>query len=483
MFSRPLLLLLIIFCVASSRSQTAPDNRTNGGSRSNASSVEHVLAKAQSAALDRHYSQAIKLLRAGLKQNPGNLQLQLELGRSYLAIGQDGKAEHLFREILKTKPEDRDAELELARCRAYQGHFDESNELYRLLLRINPADEAAAIGLAGNLLHQGRRAEAASVADAGLAYHANSLRLLEYRDRIASGLMGADERSLPLPGNVFSTDTEFVNDSAGNHSWRGTERLELKIRPGLTSDLHLEEQFLHSFDNPLDVVQVFSETLRWRPREKLGLSLGGGGVRFDNGDVSAIYDTTLTKQVGSRLLLGAGFSRIPILPDAEAAEYRITAQGWEAFGLWAPNSWQVNARVSRRHFTDGNVGGLEGMEAVHQWRTPKINCVASFRFRHYDFSENLAHGYFSPDNYQSYQGGGGVIFHPNRKYRGELTARLGAESIASGAPFQAAWEITTRNQLTLGHWELGLDYSRYHMAQVTGAFRADAARFEFAYHF
>ena len=60
---------------------------------------------------------------------------------------------------------------------------------------------------------------------------------------------------------------------------------------------------------------------------------------------------------------------------------------------------------------------------------------------------------------------------------------MGAESIASGADFQAAWEINALNQLALGRWELSLDYSRYHMAQVTGAFQADAARAEFAYHF
>jgi hypothetical protein len=60
---------------------------------------------------------------------------------------------------------------------------------------------------------------------------------------------------------------------------------------------------------------------------------------------------------------------------------------------------------------------------------------------------------------------------------------VGGEAIAAGADFQAAWEISARNQLTLGHWELHVDYSRYHMAQVTGAFKADAARFEVAYRF
>ena len=109
--------------------------------------------------------------------------------------------------------------------------------------------------------------------------------------------------------------------------------------------------------------------------------------------------------------------------------------------------------------------------------------VVGSRFRHYGFSRDVAHGYFSPDNYQSYQATIGAAVHLGRRYRGEIAAHIGAESIASGADFQAAWEISARNQVTLGHWALNLDYSRYHMAQVTGAFRADAARFEFAYRF
>ncbi len=483
MLGRTLVFLSTSLLATSVYSQVSAENPSQRVMDAQSSSIQHALAQARSAGLERRYSDAIKLLRSALAENPGQVELQLELGRSYLAIGRDSRAEGLFRDILKKDPQNRDAQLELARSIGYQGHYRESDELYRHLLGINPADEAAAIGLAGNLLHQGRTAEAASVASAALPFHPNSLRLMEYRDRIAGRLLGADERSLPTPGNLFSADTEFITDSAGNHSWRGIQRLELKVRPALTSDSRIEEQFLHSLDNPLDVVQTFSETVRWKPWERLGLTFGGGGVRFDNGDVSPIYETTLTTQLANRLLVGGGFSRVPVTPDAEAAEYRITAQGWEVYGLWVPNGWEINARASRRHYTDGNIGGMEGVEAARQWTTSKFNYLAGYRFRHYSFDENLAHGYFSPDNYQSHQGKVGVVFHPNRRYRGELIALVGAESIASGAPFAAAWEITTRHHLTFGPWELGLDYSRYHMAQVTGAFRADAGRFELAYHF
>ena len=441
------------------------------------------MARAESAALERHYSEAIKILRTALRERPGDATLELELGRAYLAIGKDSKAQQLFAEILKKEPGNRAAQLELARILAYQRRYEKSDGLYRSLLVLNPADEAAAIGLTSNLMHEGKAIEAAAVANAALQYHSNSLRLLEYKDRIAGGFLGGDERALPIARNRLSTAVDYINDSSGNHSWRSTERLDLRIKPRLTSNLHLEQQFLHSLDDSREVVETFSEIMRWRPVERVAITAGGGAVRFDRGDVRAIYESTLSGQLAPHFLLGAGFSRIPIVPDAEAAEHQLTAQGWEVFSLWTPAHWQVNVRAARRHYTDENVSEQEWVDVLHHWTTPEVDYVAGYFFRHYGFSLDVAHGYFSPDNYQSHQATFGAVFHPGRRYRGELTARVGAEAIASGADFQAAWEINARNQLMLGHWELSLDYSRYHMAQATGAFKADAARFELAYHF
>lgn len=442
-----------------------------------------VLARAQSAELERRYAEAIRILRAALVHDPGDTGLQLELGRAYLATGQDAKAQRLLREILKREPDHRAAQLELGRTLAYRQRYDDSDEIYRHLLAVNPADEAAAIGLTSNLMHEGRPDQASTVATAALVHHPNSLRLMEFKDRIAKGLLGGNERAVPAPANSFTTSVDFIDDSAGNHSWRGTESLQLRLRPGLTSELNLEQLFQHSLDDPLEVMETFSEALRWKPVERLAVTAGGGAARFDDGDVRATYEATLTGLLAPHVLAGATFSRILIAPDAEAAEHELTAQGWETFGAWTPDHWQINVRGSRRHYTDGNVSNQEWAEALHQWRTPKVVYTAGYRYRHYGFSMDAARGYFSPDNYQSHQAVVSAAFRPNRHYRGEWTARLGAESIASGVDFQSAWELSTRQHLTLGHWDVGLDYSHYHMAQATGAFRADAARFEFAYHF
>lgn len=465
-----------------SHSQTVEGNRAGNGQSS--SSIESVLSRARSASLTRRYSEAIRVLRTALKEHPAEISVQMELGRAYLATGEDNKAERLFRQILRRVGHDREAELELARTLAYSEQYDESDRLYRGLLASNPADEAASIGLTSNLIHENQRANAGAVADAALVHHPNSLRLLEYKDRIASGLLGGDERTLPPLENVFSAATEYVNDSAGNHSWRESERVALNLKHGLATEFHLEQQVLHSLDDPLETVASFSQVVRWKPFERLALTADGGAIRFDkNGDVHPIYEGSLAGLFARHWLAGAKFSRIPIVPDAEAAEHRLTAQGWEVFSLWAPTHWQIDLHASRRHYSDENVGSRESAEVLHQWNARRASYTAGYQFRHYGFSMDVAHGYFSPDDYQSHQAEIGATFRPTRWFRIELTGGAGAESIASGADFQPAWEITARSKLHMRHWDLSLDYSRFDMAQVSGAFTADAARFEFAYRF
>src|SRR5450631_4863288 len=152
--------------------------------------IERVLAAGQQAQLERHYGQAIRVLRNGLRDNPRDNRLRLELGRAYLSSGADGRAIRLFREILRTEPNNRLAKLELARALGYGQPYGSSDEIYKELLSANAADETAAIGLASNLLHQQRSSEAGGVVDRALTFHPNSLRLEEYKDRIESGRLG-----------------------------------------------------------------------------------------------------------------------------------------------------------------------------------------------------------------------------------------------------------------------------------------------------
>jgi tetratricopeptide (TPR) repeat protein len=457
-----------------------------GGTRAFASdeeSIQRVLAAGQQAMLERHYGQAIHVLRSALKDYPADNRLRLELGRAYLSSGADSRATQLFREVLVTEPNNRLAKLELARALGFRGEYQASDNLYRELLSGNAADEAAAIGLASNLLHERRQAEAGTVVAEALALHSDSLRLQEFKDRIDSGNLGGEERVGRRATDLMQMDTDYFNDSAGNHSWRSGQRLDLDVRPGLASRVIFEQHFQHSRDDSFEAVETFTGQLRWKPREWLSASASGGAVRFNNHDVHAIYETSLAFQPMRSILLGGSFSRVPIIPNAEASEHRLTAQGWEAFGGWTGAHWRISVRGSREHYSDKNIANRQTAEAIREWRISGLNFETGYRFRHYGFDLDLAHGYFSPNFYQSHLAVVGVRFHPTRKYRGEILARGGAESAASGAPFSAAWEINVRNELSLGNWTLQLDYSRYHLLQDTGAFRAEAGRFAVAYHF
>src|SRR5258706_819497 len=450
--------------------------------------VRRVLAAGQQAMLERHFAQAIRILRNGLKSHPEDQQLRLELGRAYLADAEDGLAIRLFREILRTSPGDRLTQLELGGALGFRREYSVSNDIYQVLLRANPADETAAIGLASNLLHQRRRSEARTLVRQALALHPESLRLQEYMDRIDSGNLGGEEREGPLAQNLVQIDTSYFNDSAGNHSWRSGQRIDLGIRPGLTSCVVFEQYFQRGKDNVSDTnvsdtSEMSTMQVRWKPLEWMFLSGGGGAVRFNDGDVNAVYETSLVFQPVRSLLFGGSFSRVPIIPNAEAAEHKITAQGWEGFAGWTGAHWQLSARGLRQHYSDGNIGSRQTGEALREWRIHGLGFETGYRFRHYGFESDPAHGYFSPSDYQSHLAVVGVRLPPLKKNRGEFLARGGAESAGAGQAFTPAWEIGVRNEVLLGNWALQLDYSKYHLVQDTGAFRADAGRFAIAYHF
>jgi lipopolysaccharide biosynthesis regulator YciM len=461
---------------------------TADGTRAHASDedpIQRVLAAGQQAILERHYGQAVRILSRGLKNYPQDNRLRLELGRAYLSGGSDSRAIRLFREILQTEPDNRSAKLELARALGYDRQYLRSDAIYKELLNANETDETAAIGLASNLLHEERALEAREVVDRALTFHANSLRLQEYKDRVEGRLFGGEEREVVLPRNLVEADVDYVNDSAGNHSWRAFERVDFGLRPGLTSRMLFEQQFQHSPGLSLEAVETFAEQLRWRPRESLMVSAGGGAVRFNDRDnVHAIYDTSVAFQPRRHLVIGGGFSRVPITPDAEASQHELTAQGWEAFANWTPGRWQLVVRGSRQHYSDGNVGDRQSAELIREWGRPQLTFELGYRYRHYGFSEpGLQNGYFNPDNYQSHLGLVGVGSQLGKRYRGSLLLRSGLESVAAGNPYQSAWEIHARNELRLGNWTFELDYSKFHLLQDTGAFSADAGRLGFIYHF
>lgn len=112
----------------------------------------------------------------------------------------------------------------------------------------------------------------------------------------------------------------------------------------------------------------------------------------------------------------------------------------------------------------------------------RLAIAAGYQFRRLNFSSSVAHGYFDPNTYQSHLGVTGIRLRFNKTFYGEYLARVGGESISSG-PYRTAWEANLQNHATLGNWDIGVNYTYFHIAQSTGAFRAHVPRVTVTYRF
>jgi hypothetical protein len=76
----------------------------------------------------------------------------------------------------------------------------------------------------------------------------------------------------------------------------------------------------------------------------------------------------------------------------------------------------------------------------------------------------------------------GFRFGIGKIYKGEYLTQYGAESVDQ-TPYQFAWQATAKNRLSFGGLDVGADYTYFHLAQSTGAFRAQVGRVSLAYRF
>lgn len=441
------------------------------------------MAAARVAMLNRRFPEAVRLLRNALERFPEDNRVRVALGRAYLYEGKDGRAIKLLREALLRSPDDRLARLELARALAARKDYNASSQIYRQMLAASAGDEAAAIGLTNNLMHQKQAAEALRVADQGLAQHPDSLVLQEYKDRIRQGEFGGDENVVERQVKSLESGVNYISDSVGDRSWEFSHRFNYEITPHVLNRLRVEERNMTSTDSAPARVAAGTDMLQYGLGHRAILNFGGGGVRFGDGTFRTLYNAGLDFHPAKSLWLGAGFSRTPFYPDARAAGYDLTAEGWHALAAWQPGSWHVNGWWSGEHYTDGNLGRRGGAEAYRWFGGPALSFQTGYRFTRYDFRQDLGHGYFSPDEYQSHLGLTGVRFRVRQVFHAEYLARVGAESISRGGPFQTAWEISLRNWVSLGKWEIGGQYFHLHVVQNTGAFVSHGGQLYVRYRF
>lgn len=445
-------------------------------------SVQQSIAEAQAALRHRHYSQASRTLEEALKRFPGNIQLRLELGRVYVYQRQDARALEIFRAILRDDPSNREAKLELARVLSYDGKYEPASQLFRELLATNPNDEAAAIGLVRNLLFQKKKDDARREVEQALAHHPNSLRLQEYRDDLLknhSSLLASREGS---GLNQVQTDVSYFSDSAGNRALRTGQRFDLHLGRNLTNSFRLDEKSLWVSQGPKARIFSMNDEGRVRLASWLFVAGGAGIVRFADDSNRALYRGTLIVHPARSFWLQGGFSRIPISPTYQSAQFDLLAEGWWARLDWQPRSWRVSADFSKQHYSDSNRTQREDAEVLRWIGNSRFAVGLGYQYAHSSFSQNLADGYFSPNQYHSHLGLGGVRFSVGKYYRGEYFAEYGAETVDQN-PYTVAWEATAKNRFLLGRLEMGADYTYLHLAQSTGAFRAQVGRVSIAYRF
>jgi tetratricopeptide (TPR) repeat protein len=455
----------------------APESRAEEGA-----SVQQAITEARAALRHRHYSQASRTLEDALKRFPGNVQLRFELGRVYVYQRQDSRAMEAFRAILRDDPSNREAKLELARVLSYDGKYVAANQFFRELLTTDPNDEGAAIGLVRNLLFQKKKDDARREVEQALARHPNSLRLQEYRDDLLKNLS-------PLPAshegnglNQLQSDASYFSDTAGNRALRAGQRFDLQLGRNLSNSFRLDEKSLWVSQGPKAKIFSVNDEGRVRLASWLFVAGGAGIVRFADDSNRALYRGTLILHPVRSFWLQGGFSRIPIAPTFQSAQFDLLAEGWWTRLDWQPRSWRISADFSKQHYSDSNRTQREDAELLRWLGNSHFAVGLGYQYAHSSFTQNFADGYFSPNQYHSHLGLGGFRFSVGKFYRGEYIAEYGAETVDQN-PYQIAWGATAKNRLLLRRLEMGADYTYLHLAQSTGAFRAQVGRVSVAYRF
>jgi hypothetical protein len=160
----------------------------------------------------------------------------------------------------------------------------------------------------------------------------------------------------------------------------------------------------------------------------------------------------------------------------------VLAVGWWGRLDWQPRSWRIGADFFKRHYSDSNRTQREDAEVLRWIGASHFAVGLGYQYTHSSFTQTFSHGYFNPNQYHSHLGLGGLRFAVGRVYRGEFIGQYGAESVLE-SPYQIAWAATAKNRLILGRWDLDADYTYFHLAQTTGAFRAQVGRFRLGYRF
>jgi hypothetical protein len=214
----------------------------------------------------------------------------------------------------------------------------------------------------------------------------------------------------------------------------------------------------------------------------LSFGAGIGGARFSDGHRLVLYRAHLDYRPAERLWTYLEVERHPVAPTAEATRFDLAAQGLTLGAEWRPPRWEFKALLARHSYSDGNYRREEMLEGVRWFGAPHLQFGTGYGFRHLAFDQHLRHGYFSPTQYQNHAFVTGIRFRAGKHYRGEYMTHIGTESFIQGN-FRFSAAVSLQNRWEFKQWSLSGDYFYYHVAQSTGAYRANVFRFGLAYRF
>src|SRR5262249_15594643 len=145
------------------------------------------------------------------------------------------------------------------------------------------------------------------------------------------------------------------------------------------------------------------EETRLKVTRAVGLRVSAGGVRFPESTSRLIYSGDVDLYPTKALLVSGGFSRMPVYPTFDAAQFDLLSEGWHGRVDYATRDFSLAGSFALTHYSDGNRAEREWAEAL-RWFGPRerpFSFAAGYAFRHLHFARDLSHGYFSPSQYHS----------------------------------------------------------------------------------
>ena len=461
---------IVVFLVLSATAQ-----------QSSPAQPSQIVAQSQQALTEHNPKDALRLVLDGLVAYPDNDDLELQLARIFVYEKRDHQAIDKINVVLRRNPSNREAKLALAQVYGYREEYRLSDPIYRELLASDPNDEAAALGLVHNLVLEGKHDEARLQLKTALDRHPDSLLLLEYNDYLVSSPRASEETRTANYGRVQSGESYF-SDSSGNHSLYSSQAMNYQITSSLSSRTHVDETALWKTASPYINVISGSEEVRWRLNKYLAVRASGGAVRFADSTSNPVYSGELDLYPLKGLLVSGGYSQFPVLPTFDAASLDLLSTGWHERVDYRTRNFSLNVNGFLSRYSDGNRAEREYGETMRWFGIGRVSLGGGYAFRHIHFQQDVDHGYFSPGQYWSHLGVGGVRFNIGKFYHGEYLGYLGAERIDAGA-FTNAGEFLLRNQFYYRRWNFEANYSHYQLVQSTAAFRSDVVSGAIGYRF